>query len=228
MANRRPGADHEVVSSSALRSSSGADVASPPALRARRPSWRDPRLAIGLALVCLSVLAGARVLATSDDTVAVLAAGEDLVAGQRLEPGDLTEVRLRFTAEEDADRYLAAGEQLAPDAVLLRPVTAGELIPRAALSTESDGLVEVPMSVDPGRVPSSVRPGSVVDVWVSGGRRAEQLLSAVPVLSVSRAGGLGTGGLRQVVVGIPVGDEAEVTRLVGRLDGSLVVLRRPG
>ena len=189
--------------------------------------------------MCLSVLVGARVLATSDDTVAVLAAGRDLVAGQRLEAGDLTEVRLRFTSDEDADRYLPAGEELPVDAVLLRAVAAGELVPRSTLSTDGEGLVEVPVPVDPGGVPASVRPGSLVDVWAGGGRgaanggsrsggRAERLLSGVPVLSISRAGGLGSSGLRQVVVGIPAGKDAELTELIGRLGGPLVIVRRPG
>lgn len=221
-----------VVSASVLRPPPGGQVTSPAAIRARRPSWRDPRLVVGLALVCISVLVGARVLAASDDTVAVLAARDSLVAGQRLDADDLTQVRLRFASDEDADRYLAAGEQLAEGAVLLRPIGPGELVPRAALSTEPDGLVEVPLSVDPGRVPASVRAGSVVDVWVAGdgegSRRSERLLSEVSVLSVSRAGGLGAGGLRQVVVGVPSDDESAVDQVVGRLDGSLVVVRRPG
>ena len=63
-------------------------------------------------MVCLSVLVGARVLAGADDTVAVLAARESLVAGQRVGPGDLTEVRLRFASDEDADHYLSAADQL--------------------------------------------------------------------------------------------------------------------
>jgi hypothetical protein len=201
-------------------------------MRASRPSWRDPRLAVGVALVCLSVLVGARVLASADDTVAVLAARGDLVAGQRVGSEDLVEVRLRFTSEDDADRYLAAGDELPRDAVLLRPVGPGELVPRTSLSTEDGGLVEVPLSVEPGRVPASVRAGSVVDVWVTaaddGGRRSEELLSEVSVLSVSRGTGLGAGGMRQVVVGIPSEDESSLDEVVGRLGGSLVVVRRPG
>jgi hypothetical protein len=92
----------------------------------------------------------------------------------------------------------------------------------------------VPLSLDPGRVPASVRAGSLVDVWVTAdgdgdrGGRSEQLLSQVPVLAVSRAGGLGSGGLRQVVVGIPSGDESQVDDVIGRLNRSLVVVRRPG
>lgn len=220
------------VSASVLRPPSGREVSSPAAIRARRPSWRDPRLAIGLALVCVSVLVGARVLAASDDTVGVLAAREGLVAGQRVDADDLTEVRLRFSSEEDADRYLAAGEQLPAGSVVLRAVGAGELLPRLALSTEEAGLVEVPLSLDPGRVPGSVRAGSLVDVWVTGSgegsRRSEQLLVEVPVLSVSRGSGLGAGGLRQVVVGIPSADASTVDEVVSRLSGSLVVVRRPG
>ena len=42
-----------------------------PATRVRRPGWRDPRLAVGLVLVAAATVAGARLLATSDDTVAV-------------------------------------------------------------------------------------------------------------------------------------------------------------
>jgi hypothetical protein len=42
-----------------------------PALRVRRPGWRDPRLWIGVVLVAGSVVAGARLLAAADDTVQV-------------------------------------------------------------------------------------------------------------------------------------------------------------
>jgi Flp pilus assembly protein CpaB len=185
--------------------------------------------------VCISVLVGARVLASADDTVAVLAARDSLAAGQQVGVADLTEVRLRFGSDEDADRYLSADEEIPVGAVLLRPVGPGELIPRTALSTDRGGLVELPLSVDPGRVPASVRPGSVVDVWVTAdgdgqgsGGPTEQLLTDVPVLSVSRAGGLSAAGFRQVVVGIPSEDEDALDDVVGRLHGSLLVVRRPG
>jgi hypothetical protein len=220
------------MSASMLRPSPGRET-SPPAVRSRRRSWRDPRLAVGLVLVCVSVLVGARVLASADDTVAVLAARDSLAAGQPVGADDLVEVRLRFGSEEDANRYLSAAEEIPAGAVLLRPVGPGELLPRTALSTDRGGLVELPLSVDPGRVPASVRPGSVVDVWVSpdgegGGGSTDRLLSDVPVLSVSRAGGLGAAGFRQVVVGIPSEDAEVLDEVVGRLHGSLLVVRRPG
>ena len=212
-------------------------ASSPPAIRGTRPTWRDPRLAVGLALVCISVLVGARVLAAADDSAPVLAARAPLAAGQRVAEEDLVTVRLRFASDEDADRYLGAGTDLGEDAVLVRAVGAGELLPRAALTSDGEaGLVEVPLSLDPGRVPAAVRAGSTVDVWVSssgdgegGSGRAERLLSGVPVLWTSRPVAAGPGGLRQVVVGVPSADEPRLARVVPRLvDESLLLVRRPG
>jgi Flp pilus assembly protein CpaB len=210
---------------------------SAPARRAGRATWRDPRLAVGLALVCLSVLVGVRVMAGADDTVPVLAAAAPLAAGQRLTADDLVTVRLRFSSSADADRYLAGDAELDDGSVLLRAVGAGELVPRAAISTEAEvALVELPLALDPGRVPAAVRAGSTVDVWGSAPPAradalagADQLLSGVPVLAASRPGGTGPGGLRQVVVGVPVADEARLARVISRLaDQSLIVVRRPG
>ena len=73
----------------------------PPAVRLVRPGWRDPRLVVGVLLVCGSVLLGARLLSASDDTTAVWATRGPVAAGARLDQGDLTVARVRFgTAEE--------------------------------------------------------------------------------------------------------------------------------
>ncbi|WP_162529638.1 SAF domain-containing protein [Nocardioides caldifontis] len=217
---------------SALRTPAATTPTSPPATRGPRPSWRDPRLAAGLLLVFGSVLVGAKVLAGADDTVAVLTAARPLASGQELRADDLGTVRLRFEDEAEADRYLTGDVDAAVGAVLVRPVGQGELVPRAALGGTTDGLVELPLSVDPGRVPSSVRAGSVVDVWATGSEEtatdeqaAERVLSAVPVLSVSRGA-----GTRQVVVGVAGDDEDLVAGVVGRLGGeaSVLVVARSG
>jgi flagella basal body P-ring formation protein FlgA len=119
-------------------SSTSTGIPSPPAVRARRRSWRDPRLAVGVLLVTGSVLAGAQVLASSDDTVAVLTARGPLAAGQQVHADDLSTVRLRFSSEADADRYLPADAEV-DGVVLQRPVGPGELVPRAALGAASAG-----------------------------------------------------------------------------------------
>jgi Flp pilus assembly protein CpaB len=213
-----------------------APPSSPAATRAHRPSWRDPRLAVGIVLVCASVLLGARVLAGADDTVPVLAARAPLAAGERVDADDLQVVRLRFATEADADRYLPDDAGAVAGAVLLRPVGAGELVPRASLATGGDqGLVELPLPVDPHRVPASVRAGAVVDVWAlpleAGPRqRARVLLEAVPVLSATRPTALGPSGVRQVVVGVGPADQERLEDVVAGLgaEGALLLTRRPG
>jgi Flp pilus assembly protein CpaB len=223
---------------SALTTTAPNPSVSPPAVRAPRPSWRDPRLAAGILLVFGSVLVGARVLAGADDTVAVLAAARPLAAGQALTADDLQTVRLRFQDEAEADRYLAGSTAAVEGTVLVRAVGEGELVPRAALGGTTEGLVELPLSIDPGRVPASVRVGSVVDVWVGdspesrepgSGPSAEKVLTSVPVLAATRGAG-GVSGTRQVVVGIPDDDEDLLAGVVGRLgeEASVLVVARSG
>ncbi len=186
-------------------------------------------------LVFGSVLVGARVLAHADDTVAVLAARGPLVAGQQVEADDVAVTRLRFSSAADADRYLPE-EEVPTGAVLLRPVGPGELLPRAAVDVRgSAGLVELPLGVDPARVPAGVHAGAIVDVWavrseVDQGERPERLLAAVPVLSAARGATAGVTGLRQVVVGVAESDQPRVSRVVARLgdETALVLVRRPG
>lgn len=216
-----------------------ASLASPAALRARRPSWRDPRLVLGVVLLCGSVLAGARILDGADETVAVLAVRGPVAAGQVIEPSELTTVRLRFADEADADRYLPGGSDLG-DAVALRPLGAGELLPRDVIgSGGADALTELPLTLRAGRVPAAVRVGSSVDVWAAEPARdsaaakeqpaAELLLSDVPVLSSGRADAALGGGLRQVVVGVPETAEPQMARVVAQLsEDALLLVRRPG
>ena len=213
----------------------GTTVASPAATRATRPSWRDPRLVVGVLLVCVSVVVGARVLAGADDTVPVLAAAVPLSAGHLLTDEDLETVRVRFAEPEEADRYLPSDAAL-DGVVLLRPVGAGELIPRAALGTEGDsGQVALPLAVDAARAPADVRTGSVVDVWAGPDPQAtrptstRRLLQQVPVLSVDRPDGLGPGTVVQVVVGVPEARADRAASAVAGLSGqSLLVVVRDG
>ncbi len=219
--------------------------ASPPARRAARPGWRDPRFAIGLVLVALSVVVGVRVVDARDDTTPVLAAARPLVAGQRLGPDDVAVVEVRFGAAGDADRYLPAGSSWQgtglEGTVVTRGVGTGELVPRAATSTTQEADVQVPLAVPLGRVPSTVQVGSSVDVWATpespapsatadaetvpddSGAGAERVLRAVPVLAVSRGQGLGPDSEIRVVVGVP-DRGADVAAVVRTLAGAGVLL----
>ncbi len=192
-------------------------LAPPSAVRASTPGWRDPRLWIGVAIVAVSVIIGARVLATADDTVAVWVASEDVAAGGAVSVETLEVRRVRFDQDASLDLYLLATEDLSPDAQLTRAVGAGEMLPRAALGTASDAdTVEVPVAVEEEQVPDSVTVGSIVDIYLVAtiGSAADPKSAAGPVLSgvsvvdaVGVEDSFGTSGKRQIVVAV---DRADV------------------
>ena len=194
-------------------------------------------------LLCGSVLLGARLLATADDTVGVWATATTLVEGQQVSTDDLVPVQVRFAEAEAVDRYVAAGDELPAGVVMAHDVGPGELLPRAALVPGSEEeLVEVPLAVEAAGIPSSVQVGSRVDVWVTPATgRAEDAgapAEAVRVLAdvaVVADGGLdattgGFGGeLQPVVVGVPRAVQGELPRVLARLaDGEVVLVRRQG
>lgn len=203
----------------------------PPAVRLVRPGWRDPRLVVGVLLVCGSVLLGARLLAASDDTAPVWATRGPVAAGARLDQGDLTVVRVRFGSADEAARYLAADEDLDAALVATRDLGEGELVPVGAVDADAEALRELPLTVPAGAVPPGARVGARVDVWAvprdagaAAGTtpRGRLLLEDVPVLAVSGGGVGGPEALRQVVVGVD-GSE-DVGELVDALAGGTALL----
>ena len=207
----------------------------PDATRARRAGWRDPRLLAGVALVAVCMLAGGWLMAGLDDTVGVWALRRDLPAGAAPSSSDLEVRQVRFADAEAADRYLAATEQPPSGQVALRPVGAGELLPRAALGEQTKrDLVELPLSIQYDDLPATVRVGSVVDVWVvppEGSQtegRATAVLREVSVLGLPRSADAFSGrGTRQVIVGAPTGDHALDRALGAIATGRVVLTRRP-
>lgn len=137
-----------------------------------------------------SVLIGARVLASADDTVAVWVVAADAAAGEALSDGDLMTQRVRFADDTALARYYAADDILPAELRLRRALGAGELLPRAAVgAVEAQDTAEVSLAVAPLLVPPAVGAGSVVDVYLfERGAAAERpgrqdLVAAVPALS---------------------------------------------
>lgn len=138
---------------------------SPSAARLRAPSWRDPRLVVGLLLVLASVLVGARVVSAADSTVPVWVAARTLVPGQEITAADVRAVRVHL--EGGAGGYLSAREEPPQGAVALRQVTSGDLVPRSAVGSAS-ALTTRPVGLPvTGPLPSGLVAGALVDVWVT-------------------------------------------------------------
>ncbi|RLV49883.1 hypothetical protein D9V37_08330 [Nocardioides mangrovicus] len=209
----------------------------PTARRHRRPGWRDPRVLVGLIIIAASVVLGAKVVGAADDTVGVWAARHDLAAGTTVGSDDVERVRIRFTGDDQADRYLAADRSLPRGVVLTRAVSDGELLPRAALDQSRGAVVEVPLSVDVDGLPATVRQGSRVDVWVSPqtATTADQLADAtrvlddVVVVEVPKAvDSLTPTGTRQVIVGVTRAQADDLGQALGSIAAGRVVITRRG
>lgn len=200
----------------------------PPALRAARPGWRDPRLWLGVLLLAGSVVLGARLLAAADDTVTVWGMASDREPGTPVAAADLEVQRVRFADGAALARYFPADEPVPADVVLTRAVGAGELLARSAVGApDAVPVLEVPLAVDPQRVPPGVRAGSVVDVWVSGADRPA--LSAVRVVAApSYDDTFAVAGTRQVVVAVEDERAVAFERALGRLEDPVIrILLRP-
>jgi hypothetical protein len=235
-----PGSGHHVRVSLGTAQQPGARVSAPvpPATRAARPGWRDPRLWIGLLIVTVSVLAGARLLASADDTVSVWAVAGDAGPGAQLTTADLVPHRVRFADGDDLAGYYTVDDELPADLHLVRGVTDGELLPRAAIGSASDtgDTVELPIAVESEQVPPSVQAGSVVDVYlVASGDRARSsetgpvLADATVVDAPSPDSGFGAAtGRRQLVLAVPEADAAAYFAAVGRVDSPLLTVVRKG
>ncbi|WP_051549535.1 hypothetical protein [Nocardioides sp. URHA0032] len=200
----------------------------PPATRATRSGWRDPRLWIGLLIVAASVVAGARLLAAADDTVAVWAVASDAGPGARLDPADLVAHRVRFVDAGDLAGYYTVDDELPSDLRLVHAVGAGELLPRDAVGTAAAAdTVELPVAVDAEQVPPSVASGSVVDVYLIGHDgpllREATVVDAPPLDSTFGA----TTGRRQLVLAVAADDAAAFLADLGRArEPVLTVVRR--
>lgn len=208
------------------------DASVPPATRAARPGWRDPRLWVGVLIVAVSVVAGARLLAAADDTVTVWAVAADAGPGARLDPDDLEPTRVRFADEGDLAGYFSVDDELPGELILIRGVGAGELLPRAALGsvdTTAD-TVELPVAVETEQVPPAVQAGSVVSIYLVGSREAGPLLEDATVVDAppleSTFGT--TTGRRQLVVAVPADDAATFLAALGRVDQPVLTVVRRG
>jgi hypothetical protein len=196
-----------------MRQPRGPD-ASPRVARLSTPRWRDGRLVLGVLLVLVAVVVGARLFASAGHETAVYVASHPLVPGEHLASGDLQVGHVRFAG--DGAAYVAADGAAPVGYVVTRYVGAHELVPRNALSASTPVMgasrfVTVP--VEPGHLPDDLGHGDLVDVYLtpkatagSGVPAPDLVAAAVPVDSYdSGARGFSGTAAESVVLSVPVG-----------------------
>lgn len=197
--------------------------------RRRRPTWRDPRLAGGLALIGAAVALGTWAVDAAADTQQVYILTRDVAPGQDLTAdGILTLV----DAHPGTDAYVLAG-QLPEAAVAQRSLSAGELLPEAAVGIRTpDDLRPIVLEVSSG-LPAGTGTGDVVDLWVLPATQvtAEEARERAEVvaehLTVSTIGDKGTSLIgketTEVEVLVPADSVSAVLTAIGG-DGALVLV----
>ncbi|MDP9397527.1 MAG: hypothetical protein M3P96_06730 [Actinomycetota bacterium] len=200
------------------------DLPAPPIARLSRPRWLDARLLLGVLLVLGSVVAGSRILAAADDSVAVWAVTGDLGPGTTLAASDL--VVRRVGLADQAGRYVSVDAGSPAGRVLVRAVGRDELLPAAALAAA--GPVDLRrVTVETPRTAGLAR-GAVVDVYrvaeAQPGRIPEPaglVLSGITVAEVEEPGRVvGARAARGVTLLLPAADVRILldAQAVGRIE----------
>lgn len=144
------------------------DAPSPKAARQSLPRWLDPKLILGILFVAASMVLGAQVVSQADQTVEVWALQEAVPEGTELDPEEhLTTTRVRFTTEDDGQRYLSASASIDDGLRTTRALGSGELLPTDALTEEDDAQLR-DFPIEASHVPSELAAGEVVDVYAVG------------------------------------------------------------
>ena len=208
------------------------DLPTPSVERLPRARWLDARLLIGLLLVLVSVVIGAKVFADADERVAVWAVTRDLGADTRLASSDLVSRSVRL--DRAAGRYVSADQPL-EGLVLRRAVGKDELIPVAALG-EAGAPEQRRVVIEVDRFTAAgLDKGRVVDVYsvretASNAEPAkpELVLAGVTVAEDVNSGGSafgGSGSKAGVTLVVDVADVAKVIDAVAH--GTVFVVQVP-
>ncbi len=196
----------------------------PIAGRLKRPSWKDPRLLIGLVLIATSVVAVCSIVQSADSTVPHYVARDTLAPGTVIDESHLLISHVRV----DQGTYVEAGDSEPWGLVVTRVVAEGELVPVAAL-TPADAFDSRPVAVRSSLpIAEGIDKGALVDVWLTQdteeGPQSRQVASSLTVDQVDRTtGAFSVGGSETVYVVVPRAMMAEFLDAIAS-DGEISVV----
>ena len=183
----------------------------------KKPSWKDPRLLVGILLVLASVAGVVSLVGAADQTTEAYAAREPIAVGETLTADKLHRVKVRLGEVEQG--YLTPESGLDTGLVAVQRIGKDQLLPRESVG-QLDVLNRKPVAVTVEEsLPSQAVAGSRVDVWVAlpdarnGFSEPTLLLSGAEIAQIT-AGSTALGSSRSTVVMILVPD-AQMPKLLG-------------
>lgn len=185
--------------------------------RLKKPSWKDPRLLVGILLVLASVVGVVSLVGAADRTTEAYAAREPIAVGETLTVDKLHRVKVRLGEVEQ--HYLTPEAGLAAGLVAVQRIGKDQLLPRESVG-QLDGLDRRPVAVTvEDNLPAQAVAGSRVDVWVAlpdtrnGFSEPTLLLSGAEIAQIT-SGSTALGSSRSMVVMVLVPD-AQMPKLLG-------------
>ena len=133
--------------------------------RLKRPSWKDPRLLVGMLLVLASVAGVISLVGSADRTTEVYAARDSIAVGEKLTPDNVVRAKVRLGETEE--QYVTVESGLPEGLVAVQRIGKNQLVPRESLG-KVDALDRKPVAVTIGEsLPPQAVAGTRVDVWVA-------------------------------------------------------------
>lgn len=177
--------------------------------RLKPPSWKDPRLLVGVLLVLASVMGVISLVGSADQTTEVYAARDTIAVGERVTADNVVRAKVRLGETEQ--HYVTVEAGLPDGLVAVQRIGKNQLVPKESLATV-DALDRKPVAVtiDEALPPQAVA-GTRVDVWVAlpdarnGFGEPKLLLPGAEIAQVT-AGSTALGSSRNTVLMVLVAD----------------------
>ena len=177
--------------------------------RLKKPSWKDPKLIVGILLVLASVVGVTSLVGAADQTAEAYTAREAIAVGETLTVDKLNRVKVRLGDLEQ--HYLTPATGVADGLVAAQRIGKDQLVPRGSFG-QADGLDRKPVAVTIDEVlPAQAVAGSRVDVWVAlpdarnGFSQPTLLLPGAEIAQITQ-GSTALGSARSTVVMVLVAD----------------------
>ncbi|HEX9086686.1 MAG TPA: hypothetical protein VF867_04075 [Arthrobacter sp.] len=185
--------------------------------RLKKPSWKDPRLLVGILLVLAAVAGVTSLVGAADQTAEAYTAREAIAVGEKLSVDKLNRVKVRLGDVEQ--HYLTPAGGVADGLVAVQRIGKDQLVPRASLG-QLDNLDRKPVAVTIDEaLPAQAVAGSRVDVWVAlpddrnGFSQPTLLLPGAEIAQIT-PGSTALGSARSTVVMVLVTDQ-QMPNLLG-------------
>jgi hypothetical protein len=177
--------------------------------RLKPPSWKDPRLLVGVLLVLASVVGVISLVGSADQTTEVYAARDSIAVGEKLTADNVVRAKVRLGETEQ--HYVTVEAGLPDGLVAVQRIGKNQLVPKESLAAV-DALDRKPVAVtiDEALPPQAVA-GTRVDVWVAlpdarnGFSEPKLLLPGAEIAQVT-AGSTALGSSRNTVLMVLVAD----------------------